>query len=98
MACPEEDSHFHLCVSVHYQDTEGSHDLLVAREKPDAPTVLRGHLKSCPQTKVVIILADEDNAEDTVSITLAKNRSRLFSLIKTCLCLKENLTIIHHMT
>ena len=71
MVCPEEDRSFDLCVSAHYQDTEGSHDLLLVREKPDAPTVLKGHLKSCPKTKVVIILADEDNPEDTVSMTLA---------------------------
>ena len=81
VACPEEDSTFHLCVNVHYQDTEGSHDLIVARVKPNAPTVLKGHLKSSPKIKVAIILADEDATQDTVSITLEYNKARMFSNI-----------------
>ena len=81
MACNEEDNIFHLCVTVHYQDTDGSQDLIVAREKPNFPTVLKGHLKSYPKTKVVIILADEDIAQDTVSITLEYNKARMFSNI-----------------
>ena len=67
MTCVEADGSYDLCVKVSYPGTDGSHDLLLVREKPTAPTVLTGHLKSNAKTKVVIILADEDNAEDTVS-------------------------------
>ena len=59
-------------MEVTYPDTAGSQDVMLMREKPNAPTVLKGHLKSSPKTKVVVILADEDSAEDTVSITQAK--------------------------
>ena len=81
VACPEENQLCtktstkrppDLCVKVLYQDAEGSHDLLLMREKADAPTVLKGRLKSKPRAKAVIILADADNDADTVSNTLAK--------------------------
>ena len=75
MTCQEEDSAYDLCVIVQYPDTDGSHDFLLVREKEDASTVLTGHLKYYPKTKVVVILADEDNAEDTVS----KNETKVTS-------------------
>ena len=71
-----------MCVKVKYQDAEGSHDLLLLREKADAPTVLKGHLKSNPKTKAVIILADADNDGDTVSITLSKIKKDILTILK----------------
>ena len=55
-----------LCVDVLFAD--GSHDmLLMFSPYEDAPTVLKGTLRSNPETKVVVILKDEVNPEATVS-------------------------------
>ena len=55
-----------LCVDVIFAD--GSHDmLLVSPRSVDAPTVMKGTLKSNKGTKVVVILSDEFNPRTTVS-------------------------------
>ena len=66
ITCLEEDNSFSLCVTVHYNDEKDSHDLILAQENPKAQTVFKGHLKSNMKTKVVIILKDDFNEEDTV--------------------------------
>ena len=76
--CPEEDSYFDLCVRVFYGDGKRSQDWILAKEHPKAQTVLKGHLKSEPKTKVVIILGDEENAMDVVSITFTNIRAGVF--------------------
>ena len=52
-----------LCVKVTYSD--GSDDIISAKESKRSKTVLKGRLQSTKK-KVVIILADEDDSEDTV--------------------------------
>ena len=52
-----------LCVKVTYSD--GSNDIISAKESKRSKTVLKGRLQSTKK-KVVIILADEDDSEDTV--------------------------------
>ena len=65
VTCPE-DITAEMCVDVRYAD--GSNDmLLMSRPHKDAPTVMKGMLKSHRPTKVVIILQDENNPEATVS-------------------------------
>ena len=65
VTCPE-DVTAEMCVDVRYAD--GSSDmLLMLRPHKDAPTVLKGMLKSHRPTKVVIILQDQNNPEATVS-------------------------------
>ena len=81
--CPEEDSYFDLCVRVFYGDGKRSQDWILAKEHPKAQTVLKGHLKSEPKTKVVIIRGDKENAMDLVSITftLSINLVRITSTL-----------------
>ena len=58
-----------LCVDVLFAD--GSHDmLLMFSPYEDAPTVMKGTLRSNPETKVVVILKDEVNPEATVSANM----------------------------
>ena len=65
--CPQHEAPTpDLCVDVLFAD--GSHDvLLMFSPYEDAPTVMKGILGSNPETKVVVILKDEDNPEATVS-------------------------------
>ena len=63
--CSEKDI-AELCIDVIFVD--GSHDmLLVSPRSVDAPTVMKGTLKSNRGTKVVVILGDEFNPRTTVS-------------------------------
>lgn len=52
-----------LCIKVTYSD--GSDDIIPAKESKRSKSVLKGRLQSTKK-KVVIILADEDDPEDTV--------------------------------
>jgi len=56
---------FSFCLTVKYNNAEVSEDLILANESPKAPTVLKGHLDSNGR-KVVIILKDAFNEEDTI--------------------------------
>ena len=70
-----------LCVDVLFAD--GSHDmLLMFSPYEDAPTVLKGTLRSNPETKVVVILKDEVNPEATVS-TYRVGRSLVLKVLFT---------------
>lgn len=54
-----------MCIDVLYPD--GSHDLLLmSRPYQEAPTVLKGTLKSDSTTKVVVILGDGPNSGSKV--------------------------------
>ena len=55
---------YDVCLVAKYAD--GSSELLLLNEEPDTPTILKGHLGSNIDTKAVVILADEDNSDDTV--------------------------------
>ena len=70
-SCPEDV----VCVKVQYRDTpksrgkfhsEDENDLLILKPDLEEPSILKGHLKSNSDTKVVVILADEDNPQDMV--------------------------------
>ena len=68
MECPEDSVLItpDLCVDVLFAD--GSHDMLqMFSPYDDAPSVMKGTLQSNPQTKVVVILQDEDEPETEVS-------------------------------
>jgi hypothetical protein len=67
--CPIDQSSFTFCVNVEYNDARGSVDLILAKELEDTPTVLKGHLDSNGR-KVVIVLKDDFNDEDTVTTQL----------------------------
>ena len=58
------DSNANICLKITYSD--GSNDFVSAFETKWSEGVLNGRLPS-NGGKVVIILADEDNSEDTVS-------------------------------
>ena len=51
-------------MKVDYAD--GSSELLLLNEDPDEPTVLTGHPESDIDNMAVVILADEDEPDDTV--------------------------------
>ena len=70
--CPEDV----VCVKVQYRDTPRSRsqfrskdesDMLILKPDIEEPSVLKGHLKSNSDTKVVVVLADEDNPQDMVT-------------------------------
>ena len=68
VGCPEDSvlNTPDLCVDVLFAD--GSHDMLqMFRPYEDSPTVMKGKLRSSPETKVVVILKDEVNPEAEVS-------------------------------
>ena len=47
---------------------EDDNDTLILKPDHEEPSILTGHLKSNPETKVVVLLADEDNPHDTVKL------------------------------
>ena len=67
ITCPDSDTAVDLCISVDYDDILASHDLILSNALPQAPTVFKGRLSS-NGNKVVVILKDSTNNQDTVSI------------------------------
>ena len=73
--CSEEDI-ADLCIDVLFAD--GTNDmLLVSPRSEDAPTVMKGALKSNKETKVVVILSDEFNPRTTVSVHMKLTHYKL---------------------
>ena len=84
-----------MCVDVLFAD--GSKDtLLLSRPHMDAPSVLKGTLRSDRATKAVVILRDENNPEATVSAEMTTKDScyqilgirpnKLGGITQACLC------------
>ena len=63
--CPNHIGNKVICINVH-NPNYGVKDMIVAKMKEGYPTIYGGYLMSDKETKVAVVLADEDNADDTI--------------------------------